>query len=425
MVVPRKTKRIGLMGPFGYGNLGDAATQDAIIGYIRRKFPDIEICGFSLNPEDTEARHGIKTFPLSWRSWQSDAGHVRRFSERVAEWLKSRESRSLHGLGRVVLRAPKELGLIKEAFDALRGLDLLIVSGGGQLEDYWGDGPWTYPYTLLKWSTLARLRGTKIVFISVGAGPIRAPLSKLFIRWALSLSEYRSYRDDFSRQLIESIGFDGNDPVYPDLAFGLSLGQNGPAQRPHGVERIVAIGPIGYFKKGSWPEADETIYDRYVDKMTSFVAWLLSRNHAVVFLPGEVPYDQLAIGDLLARLERMGLDRNRLLRPVISSVGDLVSQLSMTDIVVASRFHGLLLAQALGKPAIGLSYQEKIDALMNDAGQGEYCFPIGSFEVERLKQQFSTIEEHYQSVQAQIVRWASTRRSQLEEQYRHVFAEPS
>jgi polysaccharide pyruvyl transferase WcaK-like protein len=410
------------MGPFGYGNLGDAATQDAIIARLRRTYPGAEIFGFSLNPADTEARHGIKTFPISWRSWKDGAGDEAPSGayEQLAAWLRSQDNVPLRQFGRLLLRAPKELGLVRDAVSALHGIDLLVISGGGQLEDYWGAGPWSYPYTLLKWTVLARLRGVRIVFVSVGAGPIQRNLSKRFLRTALSLADYRSYRDEFSRNLIESIGMKTDDPVYPDLAFGLSIDECRPAERPPGVERVVAIGPIGYFKKGFWPEHDDAVYEAYLQKMSSFIAWLLEKNRAIVFVPGEVHWDQEAIGEVIERLR--GVDRTRVLRPSITTVPELLSQLAMSDIVVGSRFHGLLLGQALGKPVIGLSYQEKIDALMEEAGQSRYCMPVGSFGLEQLKDLYSSIERDYESVRAATARWAAERRAKLDEQYGRVFS---
>ena len=53
---------------------------------------------------------------------------------------------------------------------------------------------------------MARARGAKIAFVSVGAGPISSSLSKLLFRWSLSLASYRSFRDEGSRKLIESLG---------------------------------------------------------------------------------------------------------------------------------------------------------------------------------------------------------------------------
>src|SRR5258708_2054244 len=327
------------MGPFGYGNLGDASTQDAMIEHLRREFPGVEIFGFSLNPKDTEARHGIKSFPISWQSWEGEGERKR--VERIADWLTAQDKPTLRQLARLILRGPRELGLVRDTFELLGGIDVLIISGGGQLDDYWGNGPWGYPYTFLKWCAVARLIGVRVLLVSVGAGPIRAWLSKRSIRWGLALTACRSYRDTFSSRLIQDIGLETVDPVYPDLAFSLGFDGIHPAERPLGARRVVGLGPIGYFKKGSWPQHDEAIYGGYLDKLASFAKWLLEGGSSVVFLPGEVHYDQSAIGDLMDRLAGMVVEMSRVIRPAVSPAGDLLAQLASTDLVVSSRFHAL------------------------------------------------------------------------------------
>ena len=60
----QKPKRIGLLEHFGTGNLGDDATVAAVLQQIRRRWPDVSITGLSLDPSDSEARHGIPCYPI-------------------------------------------------------------------------------------------------------------------------------------------------------------------------------------------------------------------------------------------------------------------------------------------------------------------------------------------------------------------------
>ena len=91
--------------------------------------------------------------------------------------------------------------------------------------------------------------GVKIIFASIGAGPIQHPLSRWFMKSAARAAHYRSYRDTVSKAFMESIGFDArNDPIYPDIAFALSApsalpaGGRGPAayhrRWGHGLSRL-------------------------------------------------------------------------------------------------------------------------------------------------------------------------------------------
>ena len=64
----QRTHAIGLMDHLGGGNLGDDTTQTAVIQNIKKRWPDARIYGFTMSPSDTEARHGIRTYPLRRRT---------------------------------------------------------------------------------------------------------------------------------------------------------------------------------------------------------------------------------------------------------------------------------------------------------------------------------------------------------------------
>src|SRR5437667_8038537 len=60
----RVYKTVGLLDHLGHGNLGDDATLEAVMQNIRRRSPDATLIGFSLNPYDTEQRHGIPSYAI-------------------------------------------------------------------------------------------------------------------------------------------------------------------------------------------------------------------------------------------------------------------------------------------------------------------------------------------------------------------------
>ena len=58
--------------------------------------------------------------------------------------------------------------------------------------------------------------------MGVGVGPIYGPLSRIFIKTALTVADYRGFRDEQSRNRLKQYGFErANDSVFPDLAFSL------------------------------------------------------------------------------------------------------------------------------------------------------------------------------------------------------------
>jgi polysaccharide pyruvyl transferase WcaK-like protein len=327
-------------------------------------------------------------------------------------------------LGRLVLSIALECLAILNASKTVQDMDYFIVSGGGQLDDYWG-GPSHHPYTMLVWSLIAKLRKARLRFVSVGAGPIDHKLSRWFIKVALCLADYRSYRDEDSKRLIEKIGFKRNDPVYPDLAHSLDIERYCGPQSSNRTRLLVGIGPMAYFDPRVWPERDLQVYMSYLVKLALFIVWLLQNGHDILLFTSEVGQDPKVTADLRELLTEHGVcttgAESRVIEQPIETVDDLMSQLAITDLVVASRFHGVLLAQLLSKPVLALSYHKKIDVLMADMGQAEYCLPINCFDLDTLKERFISMEANRQAIKAQMAARTKEYREALDEQYQYLF----
>ena len=57
-------KKIAILGHVGTKNLGDEAIIAAVIHQIGKRYPTAQIIGFTGDPDDTRARHGIPAFPI-------------------------------------------------------------------------------------------------------------------------------------------------------------------------------------------------------------------------------------------------------------------------------------------------------------------------------------------------------------------------
>jgi polysaccharide pyruvyl transferase WcaK-like protein len=299
------------------------------------------------------------------------------------------------------------------------------MTGTGMLGDF-GISPLGLHYEILKWSIVAKLRRCQLLFVSVGAGPIKHPLSRWIVKAALSLADYRSYRDQFSYDYLEFIGFDASrDHVYPDLAFSL-LRSDASAAPPgcrEGARRVIGLGLMEYYGQHRSPEDGERTYQRYVERVARFASWLLEQGHSVRLLVGDLAYDRRVKGDLLRLLEEAGpFDRARVIDEPLTSPEDLIDQLAKTDLVVATRFHNVLLALMLGRPVIALSYHEKLRSLMAEVGAAEYSVEAEELDVARLIERFERLSEDKTFTASMNVK-ADQYRDALDEQYARMFRE--
>ena len=401
-------RKIALFGAFGIGNLGNECTLQAMIYNIRRRLPDAEISCICSGPEEIESRYGISAVP------------IRETPFRVQP-LKN--SGAIRLLRRIFIGIPAELYRWYKAVKMLKGSDMLVMTGTGMLGDF-GILPFGLHYDILRWAIVARLCRCKLLFVSVGVGPIRNLLSGCFVKAALSFADYRSYRDGFSKHYLESVGFATNgDTVYPDLAFSLPQAIMPDNHVRDSQETVVGVGIMTYYNKPHTSASDETAYSDYIGKVAAFVMWLLEHQYTVRLIIGDAVYDKRVRQDLRRLLEKneFKYEDRKIIDEPASSSDEVLSQLAATDVVVASRFHNVLLALMLTKLVVAISYHEKVDALMTGVGLKGFSQDIEHIDVDELIRQFMALEKNAGTLKPQLERRTEAYRKALDEQYDHIF----
>jgi polysaccharide pyruvyl transferase WcaK-like protein len=432
-------KKVIALAHSGLGNLGCEATMAAFIRAVQLRHPGAEVWALTMNAAETERTHKIRAFPVqrprcsgqgSPVSPQAEVGGRARssLSRRARQWLKRLPVLSLllRGLRRVVLflvACVAEFYFLVKSSRRLKGTDLLVVVGSGQLADYWG-GPWGYPANILKWCLLARARGAQVAFLSIGAGPINTLWGRLLLRRALSLAAYRSFRDESSRRLVESLGIAGENYVFPDLVHGLRNGLTAEA-RSRGAQSVVGINPLPYHDSRYWPEADPGVYERHVQTLASFAVGLLQTGRKVCLFGTQLRADPPVIKDVetLIRARLPGLCAEQLSCPPVSDSHDACAAIARTDMVVATRFHGVIFSLLMGRPVIAISYDPKTRDLMTDVGLGEFVADISSVDVPWLMSRFEQVRADAEVLCRRVEARTTAFRAALESQYDSVFGE--
>ncbi len=425
---PRRTgsPTILLLSPSGWGNLGDAAILDSTIHAIRSRWPDPRIVGVTLSPRDTEARHGIEGFLLAGRSL-SGYGMIGR-PERGEQPLDS----DLPGMTRLS-RLPFMLRPVRAVNNALLTLlgepphsrqaarliaesDLVVAAGGGQLDEFWG-GPWGHPYALYKWGRLAQRAGVPFALLSVGMCELETRLGRRFVRRALDLASYASLRDRLSGRRADALGLREPSRIVPDLAYGIVLPE---VPTPVGTsrQRKVGISPIAYRDPRSWPGGDPGFFQNYIALLVGFIRGLLADRCAVSLFATDW-CDWAVIDDVRAALSPA--ERDAVEVADTRTVPDLLRHIDNLDLVVASRMHGLLLAQCAGRPTIALSYDRKVDTLMSDMGFSHFCLPLDSTSLEQVRAAYRAIAPDLMLVQLQVQRRVQEYAHRVALQFEEIF----
>jgi polysaccharide pyruvyl transferase WcaK-like protein len=363
--------RVGLFGRLGSGNIGNDASMEAVLAYLRAEHPDAILDAMCGGPERLRDVYGITGIPLFW---------YQRYEHREPG----------------VTAAP--LKMLGKGFDVVRTAawvrrhDVVIVPGMGVLEATLPTRAMGFPFALLLLTASGRVFGTKVALVSVGANVINRRLTRWLSTSAARLAFYRSYRDAQSRDAMRARGLDtSRDRVYPDLAFAL------PAI-PHdaGDQRTVGVGVMEY--QGTDDDdrrhADE-IYASYLENIKRFVRWLVDNDRRVRLLVGDRnDSDDHVVQEILAdlRAHRPDLEPAQVVAEPVVSFADLMQEMASVGTVVATRYHNVLCALRLSKPTVSLGYAAKHRALMADMGLAEFCQSTSSLDVDLLIEQCTELE---------------------------------
>jgi len=392
--------RVGLYGRLGARNIGNDASLEAMLNYLRADQPGAILDAMCSGPEEVKNRYGVPAI-----AWQ---------------WLPS-DVRQASGVAATALKAlGKGIDAIRIA-SWVRRHDVVIVPGMGVLETNIPVRPWQGPSDTFALCAAGRIFRTKVALVSVGASVPSERLTRWLFAATGRLAFYRSYRDVLSRDAMRQLGLDTTkDHVYPDLAFGLTVPSTDP-----GDERTVGIGLMDYHGN----EDDHGLADQmraaYVEKMKSFTRWLVDNGRRVLLFVGDTYHaDETVVEEIVAdlRAHRPDLGPAWVVAEPISTFADLMRAMAPAGIVVATRYHNVVCALMLAKPTISIGYGAKNAVLMADTGLGEYCQSVRSLDVGRLIEQFTDLESQAARLRQAITQGNTAKAPLVEDQLAELSA---
>ena len=417
---------VGVFGHYGNKNLGDEAIIAAVIHAIKEVKPDTQIIGFSINPVDTEERHKIRSYPIRRRkkpqkkqAQLSGAHHISNpqvnqqkidsdRSLRIKQTLRETIANIIYLeiLLKIILRmlrflgsAVSEIFFLAKSFNILKMIDKLYISGSNQFLDNFG-GVAGFPYTLLKWTVLARLANVKVYFLSVGAGPIKSKISMTMIKASIYLSEYVSFRDFGSKNLVHTLA-GPKAGVYPDLAFSqnyLPL-RSRPSNQTNKIRKI-GINPMPVFDKRYWPITDEIKRQRYVESMAELYISLRNEGFHPFFYNTQHT-DLLIIQDITTLIQNRRHFSSDFSDEVLvcrsAQLNELMDVISSADILVPTRYHGIILSYMAEKPLVGICYGPKSKEIISNVSHKRYAFDIEHFRANQILTEIKRIANNYDS----------------------------
>jgi polysaccharide pyruvyl transferase WcaK-like protein len=392
---------VGLFGGFGSGNIGNDASLEAMLGFLRSSYPELVLDVMCGGPKIVTERYDIAAVPVHWHPKRDVMG------------------------SRPLMVAQKALGKVVDALRIaawVRRHDVVIVPGMGILETSLPLRAWQFPLTMFVLCVSGRVLGTRVALVSIGVDEINQRLNRWLLITAARCAAYRSYRDDMSqaaarRQGVNCLG----DNVYRDLVFGRSV--------PDSISvdsQTVGIGVMDYYGGSDEPSSrGDDIHRSYLKKLRSFGRWLLDNGYKVrLFVGDSNGSDARVLNDVLTDLReyRPDLDPSWVAAEPTLTFAELARAMGPAGTVIATRYHNIICALMLSKPTISIEYSAKNSALMAGMGMAEYCQSIGSLDVPLLTEQFTTLQRRGSSVRQQIAECTAGSQLLVERQFAELSA---
>ncbi|NIM04906.1 MAG: polysaccharide pyruvyl transferase CsaB [Armatimonadetes bacterium] len=308
--------RILLSGYYGCGNIGDEAILAALAGTFRRLAPEIEPVALSADPADTTAQHSIDAVP------RFSFGAIR------GEMSKSR---------------------------------IFISGGGGLLQD---STSWRSPLYYLALLRLAKRRGLCTAALCQGIGPLRRGwLRRLTVKVFRDL-DLIVVRDEASAQMLVEMGLAASSiHTAADAAWLLDPSPLEAAASLLQREGIDLESPaVGLFLR-PLPKMEPILCgDLWEAVAAGLRGFLEEHKGSTVFVPMQKPGDAQAAKEVMKQFAGKTVQVTGDYSPA-----DLLRLSGDFDLVVGMRLHGLIFAARMGTPAVGISYDPKVDALITQA----------------------------------------------------------
>ncbi|MEV5884250.1 polysaccharide pyruvyl transferase family protein [Streptomyces sp. NPDC052020] len=304
----RSGPRIGVLGSYGGFNIGDESILTCILNCLRAQRPDAHFVVFSRNAEHTRTHHPDVHDVLDWE-----------------------------GVSR------------NHISEALTGLDLLVLGGGGILYD-------SEARRYLRLVRTAQDRGVPTFAYAVGAGPLREAEDREAVRGVLAEMADIVVRDQESKLVLEEVGLEREVTVTADPALLLEPEPFTDAMmRDEGVPPDARLVGMSVREPGRAAEKlDEGDYHALLADVADFLVRRLDAH--VVFLPME-RHDVRHAHAVLSHMTAP--DKGRILHGAYSP-GQVLGFMRHLDLAVGMRLHFVIFAALSGVPVLPLPYSGKV-----------------------------------------------------------------
>lgn len=314
-----------ISGYYGFGNIGDETMLLQIISYLQKQYPSHNITILSNSPRETKNRYNV------------DAVYRYNFIK----------------INRLLKKARRQDGVF-------------VCGGGSLLQDQTSNRSFAYYASLTE---KAQKLGLKTFFLSSGLGPINKDSNKIRAKMILEKADKIDLRDYKSVTVIENLGLKEDITNFSAYSFNFDLPDKNWISHIIQREKLECKNCFCISVK---PYKD----NKHLEQIVTAVKYIKRK------------YGLTPIVISMHRKE----DHSVCKKIATECGGHFISDLSATEIIgiisyakllIGMRLHSLICSVIAGVTPLALSYDIKVDGLMNDLGF-DYIIPAEKITAEQI-----------------------------------------
>ncbi|QTC40488.1 polysaccharide pyruvyl transferase family protein [Bacillus sp. V3] len=294
-------------------------------------------------------------------------------------------------------------GVLKE-----KDIDIIIDCSGFAYSDQWGSkAALKMEKSCKRWVK----QGKKIILLPQAFGPYNNEVTKNAMKNIFDLADLVFVRDEISLKHVESlVGNKSNIHRYPDFTnIVIKNYQNVNYQELKNRPCIVTN--YRMIDKGKSSTA-------YIEFLKVSIEYLIENGHNPFFLIHDTGKDKEIVDKLNQQLSKE--------LQIVEEYDALKIKeiLGLPNLLISSRFHGLVSSLSQGVPCIASGWSHKYDELFKDYGCEEMVVKLDESKEEIIKKLDKLINEtNYQELKNRIIKNAATQKNLTYEMWERVFKE--
>ena len=262
---------------------------------------------------------------------------------------------------------------------------------------------YNYLSALVTAVAMAKALGKKVVFYSVGVGPVYTWKGRKTVRWLLSKADMITLREQASRDIIAQLGLPERYTMAADPALNQQICPADIQTMQRTLNDAVGPGPRvainlnayidSWTGQGKGKLSQDAFCREIANAANHFAqAW----DYGLVFICTQY-MDDAVMENVINRLAPQS--RAVLLKNRAYNHRQLMAAMNLCDFMIGMRLHCQILSVAAGTPCLALNYAPKVRNFMEMAGLVDYVVDFDEgFGADRIIERASHMRDHLHEI---------------------------